>query len=117
MTLQHSHSSIELCPSYQRLRHSKKGLTLTGVKKLSATKRALAFSLSKCQHRISISSREDETNRETYEKLHLRYLFIHLFHKLYDEVYQLMLQHILGVEICDQKRDIITLNTVNYKRP
>lgn len=37
--------------------------------------------------------------RSTYEKLHLGYLFIHLFHELYYEINQLMLQHLLGMEI------------------
>lgn len=36
---------------------------------------------------------------ETYEKLHLGYLFIYLFHELYDEINQLMLQHLLRMKI------------------
>lgn len=45
----------------------------------------------------------------TYEKLHLRYLFIYLFHELYDEIDQLMLQHFLRMEVCDQERYIVSL--------
>ena len=46
---------------------------------------------------------------ETYEELHLRYLLVHLLHELYDEIHKLMLQHLLGMVIRDQERDIITL--------
>lgn len=38
-------------------------------------------------------------SRKTYKKLHLGYLFIYLFHELYDKINQLMLQHLLGMEI------------------
>ena len=48
--------------------------------------------------------------RETYEKLHLRYLLVYLLHELNDEVHQLVLQHLLGVEVRNQERDIITLD-------
>ena len=37
--------------------------------------------------------------RGTYEKLHLGYLFIYLFHELYNKINQLMLQHLLRMEI------------------
>ena len=38
-------------------------------------------------------------SRKTYEELHLGYLFIYLFHELYDEINQLMLQHLLRMEV------------------
>lgn len=48
--------------------------------------------------------------RETYEKLHLGNLFIYLFHELYDEIHQLMLQHLLRMEIRYQERDVVSLS-------
>lgn len=41
--------------------------------------------------------------QETYEELHLRNLLIHLLHELNNEIHQLMLQHLLGMEIGDQE--------------
>ena len=41
--------------------------------------------------------------KSTYEKLHLGYLFIYLFHELYDKIDQLMLQHFLRMEVCYQE--------------
>jgi hypothetical protein len=38
-----------------------------------------------------------------YEELHLRDLLVDLFHELDNKVDQLMLQHLLGVEIGDQE--------------
>lgn len=40
---------------------------------------------------------------KTYEKLHLRDLLIYLLHKLDDKVHQLVLQHLLGMEVRDQE--------------
>lgn len=40
-----------------------------------------------------------QESRKTYEKLHLGYLFVNLFHELYDEINELMLQHLLRIEI------------------
>ena len=45
----------------------------------------------------------------THKKFHLRDLFIHLLHKLYYEVHQLVLQHLLRMHIRNQERNIITL--------
>lgn len=79
----------------------------TGVRKDSATNLARAFSCSTGQ--IICGSADGEMPemryeslqviRKTYEKLHLRNLLIHLFHELYDEINQLMLQHFLGMKI------------------
>ena len=47
---------------------------------------------------------------DTYKKLHLGNLFVHLLHELYDEIHQFMLQHLLGMEIRNQKRNIVALH-------
>lgn len=44
-----------------------------------------------------------------YKELHLRDLLVDFLHELNDKVHQLMLQHLLGVEVCDQERNIIAL--------
>ena len=49
-------------------------------------------------------------HRCTYEEFHLRYLLIDLLHELYNEVYQLMLQHLFCVKIGDQERNVIALS-------
>ena len=46
---------------------------------------------------------------QPYEELHLRNLLVHLLHELYYKVDQLMLQHLLGVVIRDQERDVVAL--------
>lgn len=38
--------------------------------------------------------------KTTYEKLHLGNLFVNVLHKLNNKVYKLVLQHLLGVEVC-----------------
>jgi hypothetical protein len=45
----------------------------------------------------------------TYEKLHFRNFLVNLFHELYDEIHQLVLQHLFRVEIRYQERDVISL--------
>ena len=47
--------------------------------------------------------------QSTYEKLHLGYLLIHLFHELYDKINQLMLQHLLRMEIRYQEGYVVSL--------
>lgn len=59
----------------------------------------------RCQERLS-----HETRPRIQEQLHLRDLLVHLFHELYNEVDQLMFQHLLGVEVCNQERDVIALD-------
>ena len=44
-----------------------------------------------------------------YEKLHFGNLLVNLLHKLDDEVHQLMLQHLLGMEVGNQEGDIVAL--------
>ena len=46
----------------------------------------------------------------TYEKLHLRDLLVDLLHELDYEVDQLVLEHLLGVEVGDEERDIVALD-------
>ena len=50
--------------------------------------------------------------RTTYEKLHLGDFLVHLLHELDDEINQLVLQHLFGVRVGDQERDIIALGEV-----
>ena len=45
-----------------------------------------------------------------YEELHLGDLLVNLLHELDDEVHQLVLQHLLRVEVRNQEGDIISLN-------
>ena len=45
----------------------------------------------------------------TYEELHLRNLPVDLLHELNDEVHQLVLQHLLGMEVGNEERDIVAL--------
>jgi hypothetical protein len=47
--------------------------------------------------------------RAAYEELHLRNLLINLFHELDDEVNKLVLEHLLGVEVCDEEGDVVSL--------
>jgi hypothetical protein len=56
-----------------------------------------------------MSAKPKQEVRTTYEELHLRDLLINLLHKLYDKIHQLMLQHLLGMKVRNQKRDIIAL--------
>lgn len=53
----------------------------------------------------------------SYEKLHLGNLLIHFLHELDYKVDQLMLQHLLGVKVGDEERDIITLTAVSNVLP
>lgn len=49
----------------------------------------------------------------TYEELHLRNLLVNLLHKLNDEIDQLVLQHLLGVEVGDQEGNVVSLEDVS----
>jgi hypothetical protein len=49
-------------------------------------------------------------SRRTYKELHLRDLLVDFLHKLDDEVHQLVLQHLLCVEVGDQERDVVSLD-------
>jgi len=57
--------------------------------------------------------RQEALSHETcscvQEKLHLRNLLVHILHELNDEVHQLVLQHLLGVEVGDEERNVIAL--------
>ena len=48
-----------------------------------------------------------------YEELHLRNLLVNLLHELDNEVDQLVLQHLLGVEVCNQERDVVALDRLS----
>lgn len=50
-----------------------------------------------------------DNGSRTYEELHLRNFPVDLLHELNDEVYQLVLQHFLGVEVGNEERDIVAL--------
>jgi hypothetical protein len=47
--------------------------------------------------------------RAAYEELHLRNLLVNLFHELDNEVDKLVLKHLLGVEVCDEEGDVVSL--------
>lgn len=47
--------------------------------------------------------------RGPYEELHFGNLLVHLLHELDDEVDELVLEHLLGVEVCDEERDVVAL--------
>lgn len=51
----------------------------------------------------------NETGSGVQEELHLRDLLVHILHELDNEVHQLVLQHLLGVEVGDEEGDIIAL--------
>jgi hypothetical protein len=89
---------------------------LTGVKKLSATNRALAFN---CVHVSALTNQHLLHSMATHEELHLRDLLIHLLHELYYKVHQLVLQHLLGMVVGDQERDIVALVTLSagHRKP
>ncbi len=93
-----------------------KAAVRTGVRKLSATKRALALSypvlaLSSCILAV------EPCSCCAYKELHLRNLLIHLLHELYDKVNQLVFQHLLGVKVGNQERDIIALQSLCQHLP
>ena len=50
-----------------------------------------------------------ETSSCVQEELHLRDLLVHILHELNNEVHQLVLQHLLGVEVGDEERNVIAL--------
>lgn len=58
----------------------------------------------RCQEALSY-----ETSSSVQEELHFRDLLVHVLHELNDEVHQLMLQHLLGVEVGDEERNVIAL--------
>lgn len=85
-------------------------MALTGVRNDSATKRALAFNYG------HVSTVHDQTAYGfSHEELHLRNLLVYLLHELDYEVDQLVLQHLLSVEVGDQERDIISLPTISRR--
>jgi len=50
----------------------------------------------------------------TYKELHFGYFLVDLLHKLNDEVDELVLQHLLRMEIGDQKGDVVSLCPVSF---
>lgn len=93
--------SIELPSESVKIDFGRKGrlsMAHTGVRKDSATKRALAFSYNE----VSIRKLADNP-RISYEKFHLRDLLVDLFHELYDKVHQFVLQHFFRMGIRDQE--------------
>ena len=88
----------------------------TGVRKDSATNRALALScieLATSQYQVSEVVRE----REAYEELHLGNLLVDLLHELDDEVDELVLQQLLGVEVCNQEGNVVALRQLAHGLP
>ena len=76
----------------------------TGVRKASATKRARALSCDRLA-----GAKHAYKGLGVYKELHFRNLLIDLLHKVYDEVDQFVLEHLLGVEIRNQERNVIPL--------
>ena len=66
-----------------------------------------------CQHLVIDHGVHEDHRLDTYKKLHFRYLLVYLFHKLDNEIHQLMLQHFLCVEIGDEERDVVPLNNLS----
>jgi hypothetical protein len=52
--------------------------------------------------------------RAAYEELHLRNLLVDLFHELNDKVDKLVLQHLLGMEVCDEEGDVVSLLSCEF---
>lgn len=89
------------------------GCAHTGVRKDSATNRALALScigLATSQYQ----GREVVRERETYEELHLGNLLVDLLHELDDEVDELVLQQLLGVEVSNQEGNVVALRQLAH---
>ena len=78
----------------------------TGVRKDSATNLARAFSYSYSQMTVQLERHLNcgmAGSKKTYEKLHLGYLFVYFLHELYNKINQLVLQHLLRMDIRDQE--------------
>jgi hypothetical protein len=58
-----------------------------------------------CQERLG-----HETGPRIQEQLHLGNLLVHLLHELDNEIDELMLQHLLGVEIGNEEANIISFD-------
>lgn len=56
-----------------------------------------------------IITQSEPRNGYTYKELHLGNLLVNFLHELNDKVDQFVLQHLLGVEICYQERNVIAL--------
>jgi hypothetical protein len=69
----------------------------------------LGHKTSSCVQLSWVSMSPVETSTHAYEELHFRDLLVHFLHELDDEIHQLVLQHLLGMEVGDEKGDVITL--------
>ena len=58
----------------------------------------------------------DYTRPSVQRQLHLRDLLVHILHKLDDKVDKLVLQHGLSVEVGDQERDVVALQSAPGER-
>jgi hypothetical protein len=52
--------------------------------------------------------------RAAYEELHLGNLLVDLFHELNNEIDKLVLQHLLGMEVCDEEGDVVSLLSCEF---
>jgi len=59
----------------------------------------------------------NETCSRVQEELHLRNLLVHVLHELNDEVHQLVLQHLLSVEVGNEEGNIIALPNDQQSNP
>lgn len=103
----------QIRPAAQRWREKKgaRGKVLTGVRKDSATNRALALSCKEGDYMLvhiqyPVYGRAVYT---TYEELHLGNLLVNLLLELNDKVDKLVLQHLFGVEVCYQEGNVVAL--------
>lgn len=73
---------------------------------------------------MTIRTRNDQSGRQTHileeflshnassgvdRQLHLADLLVDLLHKVDDKVHQFVLVHLLRVEVCDKKADVVAL--------
>lgn len=49
----------------------------------------------------------------THKELHLRNFLVDIFHELDDKVDEFVLEHLIGVEVCYQEGNVITLGQVS----
>jgi hypothetical protein len=84
---------------------------LTGVRKDSATNRALALSCKGGRDMLVCVQypKYSKAMHMTYEELHLGNLLVNLLLELNDKVDKLVLQHLFGVEVCYQEGNVIAL--------
>ena len=59
---------------------------------------------------------QDGVGIGSHEKLHLRHFLVDFLHELYYKVDQLVLKHLLGMEVGDEEGNVIALGSVSCAR-